>query len=483
MPRIFLLAIAFVTLFLCLHCSKQSAEQNNQTQQTPPLNSALFLTASGSLPQAPPSRKTNHSFSEVAVSFDWAQAISGLQGESAYDIAISPTGEVAVTGYFEGELTIPMSALSRSSGQKNSPGTPTKTSYVAKKKDAFVALYSPGGVLQWFRSFGGPRDDAGRGITMDSVGNIYCTGHFAGLVPSWQLTSRGVDDVFIMKINKQGETIWVRKIGGKTNDQGLGIAVDSEGNGIVVGEFTGEVKAGTSLWKSNGLEDGFVAYFDKNGQLTNSLTFGGREKDRITQVRYASAGAVIAGEFSDTVTLADSKLESTGNTDIFVARLNKAGAIHWTRNFGGAFADVLRGLAVDTTDAIVIAGAFDDTIDFSGHRLSAKGKSDGYVAKLSYSGNPMWAWSFGSKESDFAYDVDIDASGTIWTTGWFWQSIRVGNNVHTAKGNTDILFVGIHPLGGLLFGVLLMATKITIKAGLSLRLPLGLSPLVYGVTT
>ncbi|NNC90882.1 MAG: hypothetical protein HKN80_00180, partial [Acidimicrobiia bacterium] len=96
----------------------------------------------------------------------------------------------------------------------------------------------------WPRSLGGPLEDSAHDAVVDALGNTYITGEFAGtfFVDATELSSQGLSDIFVAKINSQGDVVWVATAGGSSVDRGEVITVDAAGRVYVAGLFSGSVE-------------------------------------------------------------------------------------------------------------------------------------------------------------------------------------------------------------------------------------------------
>src|SRR5713101_3673598 len=98
----------------------------------------------------------------------------------------------------------------------------------------------------WAAKAGGSDIDIGYGIAADASGNVYVTGFFSGTATfgSTNLSSSGLEDIFVAKYDAAGTLQWARQAGGSAYDEGLGIAVDGTGNVFVIGFFQGNASFG-----------------------------------------------------------------------------------------------------------------------------------------------------------------------------------------------------------------------------------------------
>ena len=97
--------------------------------------------------------------------------------------------------------------------------------------------------LEWAHNLGGTTFDEGYAVAVDDTGNVYLTGSMQGTGDfdpgpgTLNLTSNGNRDIFITKLNSQGNLVWSHNIGGLFSDEGFAIEADASGNVYVFGEF------------------------------------------------------------------------------------------------------------------------------------------------------------------------------------------------------------------------------------------------------
>jgi hypothetical protein len=129
--------------------------------------------------------------------------------------------------------------------------------------------------------------------------------------------------------------------------------------------------------------DVVVVRLSQNGDVVAQRRFG----DASSQIPFAAASVggdlVIAGGFQGTLDLGATSLESSGEDDVFVMRLDAALDPVWARRFGSASgSDSATSVAVDPSGDVVIAGTFEGTVSFDGVDVQAVDGVDLFVAKL-----------------------------------------------------------------------------------------------------
>ena len=307
------------------------------------------------------------------------------------------------------------------------------------------SLYASGDFL-WAKSMGGTNYDSGNAIAIDSSGNVYTTGKFFGTVDFdpgvgiFNLTSAASDDdIFVSKLDSNGNFVWAKRMGGWSDDEGYSIAVDSSGNVYTTGVHESnnadfDPGAGTYILNGAGGSDIFVSKLDSNGDFVWAKSMGGWNGDKGNTIVVDSSGNVYTtGYFRNTADFDPGagifNLTTPGNTsdsDIFVSKLDINGDFVWAKSMGGAGDDYDEGysIAVDSSKNVYTTGFFVGTADFDPgvgifNLISAEGR-DIFVSKLNVDGSFVWAKSIGGTDgNDEGSDIALDSYGNVYTTGYF----------------------------------------------------------------
>jgi hypothetical protein len=186
---------------------------------------------------------------------------------------------------------------------------------------------------------GGGGDDQGRRITADASGKVYLTGRFNGSADfnpggsGGSITAANNNiDAFVAMYDTAANFRWVKRMGGLSGDEGLGLAAGPNGSLFVTGYFGG------------------TADFNPGGTGGSHTT--------------------------------------AGDLDVFVVRCDTNGTFHWARRMGGPGSDQGYGIAVDANRNVYVAGNFNSTAYFdpgrTGGMLTSSGSVDAYLVKLSH---------------------------------------------------------------------------------------------------
>ncbi|MEM9925865.1 MAG: Calx-beta domain-containing protein, partial [Cyanobacteria bacterium P01_D01_bin.50] len=162
--------------------------------------------------------------------------------------------------------------------------------------------------VDWVNQFSGD-DYSTDYLAVDEEGNTYVTGSFEGTLTLGDdtLTAEDSLDVFVAKINEDGDVLWAESFGGDDFDRVEDIAVDDDGNTYFTGTFYGTATFGTeNLESDQGGEFGdvFVAKLNSDGDVVWAEDFGNTNDDEYASaIDLDSEGNVyITGEFEEEVT-------------------------------------------------------------------------------------------------------------------------------------------------------------------------------------
>ena len=187
----------------------------------------------------------------------------------------------------------------------------------------------------WATKAGGTSNDYGYSIALDDVGNTYVTGFFQGTATfgSTTITSSGFSDIFVAKMDTNGNWLWAKNGGGTSDDSASSITLDDYGNTYLTGRFQGAATFGSATLTSSGDIDIFVAKMDVNGNWLWATKAGGIDYDEGESISLDNAGnAHVTGYFTDTATFGSTSLTSSGNQNIFVAKLKTDFSANFTVN-------------------------------------------------------------------------------------------------------------------------------------------------------
>lgn len=380
----------------------------------------------------------------------WAKSIGGVTAESAKSSTVDDFGDILITGYFYDTVDF-------------DPGPNTYSLTSNGMQDIFILKLSNEGNFLWAKSMGATNgSDIGNSIKTDIMGNVLVTGQFEETVdfdPSaniFNLSSIGNSDIFILKLDVEGNFSWAKNIGSSSSDYGHTIDIGSENFIYISGYFNDQMDfdPGPGVFEITpfGSYDAFILKLDLSGNFIWGKNFGGENSN--TNSRSISIdlfnNVYTVGEFSQTVDFDPSpnqyNLTAEGASDTYISKLDENGNFQWALRIGGLFIDRARSVVNDIDGFIYIAGEFNHTVDFNPgtdiYNLTSAGDLDVYIMKLNSNGDFIWAVQMGGIETDICNSLERDLEGNIYTTGFFSGVADfdpgTSTSTLTSNGNFDI---------------------------------------------
>lgn len=216
--------------------------------------------------------------------------LGGINHEFLYKHITDNDGNIYLTGDFRDTLDI-------------DPGMGVSYIVPVGMTDIFLVKLTSIGTLAWGKSFGGIGLDYGHDLVLDKDKNIILTGRFSDTVSfggvGKTVISQGGTDIFLTKLNPQGECIWVNSFGANLNDQGSVVTTNSNGIIYLGGFFRSKVDFNPSsqysnFSDSNGGTDGFIATYNHDGTYNDHFTLGGVANEEITDFTLKPNGELVS---------------------------------------------------------------------------------------------------------------------------------------------------------------------------------------------
>ena len=398
----------------------------------------------------------------LAGDFDWAVSLAAGDTAIARAVAVDSSGNVYSVGNFQGTADL-------------DPGVGVTQLTSVGSTDAYVAKYSATGSLIWARQLGAVGDDQGIAVAVDGTDNVVISGNFQGTVDFDPgvgiafLTSAGYADVFVAKFDSVGNYLWAKQLGGTNNDSGSGIAIDSAGNVLVTGDFSGTVDfdpgAGVANLSSGGYGGSYVVKLDSSGNYVWAKQFSAASGSIPYSQGLAIDGSdnvVVTGGFQGTVDFdpgAGAANLTADNFDVFVVKLNSSGDYVWANQFGSSNGDFGRSVAIDSFNNILVTGDFYGTVDFDPgagtSNLTATVGTDLFVAKYDSSGNYVWAKQLAGGSYEQGRSVAVDFADNVIVSSSFTGTVDFDPGAGFAQlvsaGGDDAFVVKLDSAGNYLW--------------------------------
>ena len=272
-------------------------------------------------------------------------------------------------------------------------------SYGAGGHDVYLIRTNSSGDTLWTRTYGGTSGDAGNWVATTSDAGYVITGY------TWSFGA-GNSDVYLVKTDAAGDTVWTRAFGGASGDEGYSVQQTIDG---------GYVVAGVTNSFGAGIADVYLIKTDAAGDTVWTRTYGGTSNDEGYSVQQtADSGYIIVGYTSSF---------GAGNQDVYLIKTNAVGQVVWTNTYGGSLRDWGNSVAQVPGGGYMTAGVT---------RSFGAGAQDVWLIKTDAQGAAVWTRTFGGTGNDAGNSVQPTGDG-----GW----VIAGSTSSFGAGGVDVYLI------------------------------------------
>ena len=323
--------------------------------------------------------------------------------------------------------------------------------------DGFLAKLNYQGDLIWHTFLGGGDYDDITGFALGDDGNIYVAGYSEA---SWgdpivDFTTPGDgesnrSDIYLAKLNSQGELIWNTFVGGShldamaSGDTFREISLDDSNNIYLAGNSWNSW-GNPIVDHSGGREDTFIVKLNSSGVSQWHTFLGGAQDDILEEIVVGSSDDIyLAGRSAATWGASPIRAYVSG-IDVFVAKLNSSGVLQWNTFLGGTGTDLLGAAVLSVDGNLYVAGKSSATW---GDPIRAYTLSDdAFIAKLNSSGVLQWNTFLGGTGSDDSASISFDTDNNIYLIGK--SAATWGDPIRAYTASNDVSVVKLNSSGAL----------------------------------
>ncbi|MFH1319382.1 MAG: T9SS type A sorting domain-containing protein [Bacteroidota bacterium] len=312
---------------------------------------------------------------------------TGLGLDDVYLVRLDANGDTLWTRIYGGSNK----DYARSVWQTNDSGfviCGETQSYGVFKNDIFLLRTDALGNLQWAKTYGGSEEDYGSQVQQTADGGFIIVGRTQSFG-----VGGGYYDVYLIKTNASGDTLWTKTYGGSSDDEGYSVQQTSDGGYIITGEES-SVNYGVLLMKTDG-----------NGDITWTKTirgnYGGYSGSSVRQT--SDGGYIVTGYSTDA---------GIGSYDIFLFKTDLNGIVSWTKAFGSSSLDEGRSVKQTTDGGYIVVG----------YSYAGSVYSQFHAIKTDASGNIQWDKAYKSDYGNEGHDVIQTSDGGYAMTGYLYNT-------------------------------------------------------------
>jgi len=278
--------------------------------------------------------------------------------------------------------------------------------------DVYLLKADASGDTLWTRTYGGTRDDYGYSVQQTSDGGYIVVGYTYTF-------GAGYIDVYLIKTNASGDTLWTRTYGGTSSDYGYSVRQTADSGYIIAGR-THSFGVGTP-----DSANVYLIKTDASGDTLWTRTYGGTNEDAGFSVQQTSDGGYIIAGLTTSF--------GAGSYDAHLIKTDASGDTLWTRTYGGTSSDVGRSVQQTSDGGYIVVGF---TYSFGA------GYADVYLIKTDASGDTLWTRTHGGTSSDLGWSVQQTSD-----SGY----IIAGTNASFGGGDYDVYLIKTNASGDTLW--------------------------------
>lgn len=293
-----------------------------------------------------------------------------------------------------------------------------------------VKLSQEGNIL-WRTTFGGTKHDYLSSAISTGDGGFLLSGtSHSNQSGNKKADNIGGSDVWLIRLNENGEEVWQQTLGTKANDEASGIAQTTDGGFMITGQITRQ----NNLF---GAKDIFICKLDKSGKILNTIIIGGKSNDEVMDIKATKDGGAVVLAYSRSGKSEDLKKQETesqsptsennenkaknllenvsqfvgkatenfGEGDFWIIKLDKNAKVQWQKNYGGKEDDLPKKIANSEKGFIVLG---ETQSNASGNkRGNIEEGTDLWILSLDENGNEIWQKTYNFGGRDVAMSLDV----------------------------------------------------------------------------
>lgn len=306
--------------------------------------------------------------------------------------------------------------------------------------------------INWQKTLGGSGNDVANAMTPTADGGYVVVGSTDsndGDVAG----NHGGADFWIVKLDGAGNKIWQQTLGGSGTDIARAVTASSDGGYVVAGYTNspdGDITGYHGNSSSNNTYDYWVVKLDRSGNLVWQKTLGGTGEDQANAITASSDGGfVVAGLATNN---SGDVTGNHGDTDFWVVKLNGSGNIVWQKSLGGSNGEFANAITATSDGGCAVAGStVSNDKDVTGYHKDTSSTwywADYWIVKLDGAGNLVWQKTLGGTNYDLASAITNSSDGGFVIAGYTFSN---DGDVRDNHGGEDFWVVKLNGLGNIVW--------------------------------
>lgn len=262
-------------------------------------------------------------------------------------------------------------------------------SFGAGNYDMYLIKNDSVGNLEWSKTYGGKKEDYGRSIIKSNDGKGYV---MLGYSNSFSVNN--YFDIYLVKVNMNGDTLWSKYYGLDRSEYGYSIIPTKEGGYMLLGEVINNINGDKN-------SDIMLIKVGEAGQFEWSKIYGGNLTDYLYSIEQLEDGTYLLGGETNSF--------GAGEWDFLAVRLQVDGKIQMAKTYGGLKTDFGR-FAISGKDGGVLIGG--NSFNYGA------GDMDFVLIYTNKDGVIEWSQSYGDIGTEYMLDITKTKEGGYLVSGY-----------------------------------------------------------------
>ncbi len=343
----------------------------------------------------------------------------------------------------------PLSESIMLSGYSNSGISGNKTDTSRGGFDFWLLkINDSSGKVELEKTFGGNFDDTASKILHTTDGGYLLAGTSLSLRSGDKIqTSWGFSpDYWALKLDKNGQVIWQRSLGGTFTEKVTGLTENSYGYAVSGHSYSDA--SGDKTSDNTGFEnraDLWLAFLETDGHTKKTTTYGTVGQDLSCCLVTNDGGNIMGSTTFSRATLGQKTRDPYGECDYWVVRTDLSGARVYDSTFGGTLSDFMTCMT-STHNGYVMLGGYSNS-DTSGIKTdTCRGAYDYWIIKMNQEGTLIWQKTIGGDSTDHMTSIKETRDGGFIVGGYSNSNIS-GEKTENSRGGNDYWIVKLDSLG------------------------------------
>ena len=293
--------------------------------------------------------------------------------------------------------------------------------------------------LLWEETVGGSKIDWLQHSFQNSKGNYIFSGYsYSNISEDKTSDSKGDGDMWIFETTPSGDIVWQQIFGGSFHDMIFKTLELPDGSYVLAGNSYSSI-SGDKTENLRGFRDLWILKLDANKNIEWQKTYGGYEREDLDDIIPTADGGFLVSSTTYSQATGDKTMDSFGESDLWILKLDSSGEIEWQKAYGGSGHDSYSRIAETPEGNYFVAASSSSGISGNKSDIS-RGLGDYWIFEISTTGAIIWQKTIGGENGDTFEDFEVTPDGGYLLAGSSASRVS-GEKTEPTRGFDDVWLV------------------------------------------